>query len=806
MEHFCKYKGGRMKEKFFNLYVFLGYLILPLIYFRKFITGKVMLYGSDWLLGVYFNKVWMSEFIENSHSIAYWNPYVFSGNSTVSSFFGDIMTPTMLSRFIIPTHIVHVLTYVFIISIASFGTYLLLKNIGIKRNLAILGGILYGWTGVIVSTTEGGHLGRTVSAALFPMIFYLIFMGLKKKRIRYFILAGGTGGLTLLMGHFQMAYYYVPTILGFVIWYLIAKRKEYKRKEIIKISSFLVLTFLVSTMMYSFYIFPVKMNLPYGARGASRGYEYATSWSMPPEETLGLFNPYFSGILDNYWGRNYFKLHTEFTGILVLLLFLGGVIFERKRGWVKFSIWLFVLSLLFAWGGHTFFYRIYYYLIPGIQKFRAPAMLFYQTVFAMVIAGMFFLNDLEYDRKKVYYIFGFSGFILLLALIFTLAKSGIQTNLANFISTKLYYSYSRSIVQSKISVLYRNYPLIIKGFYFSFLFALIYSGFLLAVSKNKFKKTWLFLAIGVVFLFEVWPIEKKFLKAVPHPDKYYASDGVVDFLKRDSSKFRIFPLQYEHDKDGLLALHGLQNVGGYAPNPLKVYQNYIGAGNSVMFQPSRLILNPKLIDLLNVKYLIDRPLPEDISGYPERVQNQIKQWKNFILRYKEIYRTNKYIVFKNPDQVPRIYMVHLFNIQKDYEFVLGKIGEDDFSPLDSCYLDESPSYQTDENIKHEYSIDITSYSPNQIILQVNSNAPGIVIFSENYYPRWKARVDGRGAKVYRTNYLFRGVEIPEGNHKVEMVYDNTEEKKGIILSFIGYLIFLSGFFFPQRERVKESYS
>lgn len=788
------------KYRFYDLSVFFGYLFLSFIYFYRYMSSKIMLYGSDWLLGSYANRVWMTNFIKKFHHLAFWSPYVSSGNLTVGTFFGDIMTPSMLIRFLLPTHIVYVLTYIFIIAIACFGTYLFLKNIGLKKYFAILGGLLYGWSGVIVSTTQGGHLNRTVSAALFPMVFYLIFMGLKSKRVRYFILAGGTGGLSLLMGHFQMAYYYIPTILAFVVWYLITNRTDFHKKEFVKIISYLIFTIIISGLMYSFYIFPVKMNLPYTARGTSRGYAYATSWSMPPEETFDLFNPHFSGVLNNYWGRNYFKLHTEFTGIFLILLFFGGLIFERKRGLVKFFIWIFGLTLLFAWGGHTFVYRIYYYLIPGIQKFRAPAMIFYQTVFAMVVIGAIFLNNFKWDKKRIYYLFGFIGFIVLLALIFSVGRSGIESNLSRFISFKLKYAYGRDLIQAKLQNIYKNYPLLMAGFWISFLFSLIYSGLILFSTKNKKYKEWIIAVMGLVFLVEMWPVEKKFLKAVPGPRVLYAPDEVVNFLKKDNSIYRIFPLRYEHDKDGLLVLNGIQNIGGYSPNPLKIYQEYIGAGKSVMFQPKKLIYNPKLIDLLNVKYLIDKPLPEDISRYSKNVQQEIIQWRNFLARFEEIYRDNNYVIFNNPFAVPRAYLVHKYIVNKNYNDVLNRVAKSEFSPLDSCFIDGTPSYKADNKIIPDYKLHFSSYTPNRMIVNISTNTPGILVFSENWHPAWIAIVDGKKVRVYRTNFLFRGIEIPRGNHKVEMVYNGKEERKGIVLSFIGYVIFLLGFFIPNKKR------
>ncbi|MDP4196032.1 MAG: YfhO family protein, partial [Bacteroidota bacterium] len=46
-----------------------------------------------------------------------------------------------------------------------------------------------------------------------------------------------------------------------------------------------------------------------------------------------------------------------------------------------------------------------------------------------------------------------------------------------------------------------------------------------------------------------------------------------------------------------------------------------------------------------------------------------------------------------------------------------------------------------------------------------------LFLGDTYYPKgWKAYVDGKETKIYRTNHAFRGIVVPKGDHKVEFVY------------------------------------
>ena len=64
---------------------------------------------------------------------------------------------------------------------------------------------------------------------------------------------------------------------------------------------------------------------------------------------------------------------------------------------------------------------------------------------------------------------------------------------------------------------------------------------------------------------------------------------------------------------------------------------------------------------------------------------------------------------------------------------------------------------------------------------------GLVLLTDTYYPGWKAYVDGERAQIYPTDYLFRGVFVSEGEHKIEFVYDPASFKLGIAISVAAVL-------------------
>ncbi len=85
----------------------------------------------------------------------------------------------------------------------------------------------------------------------------------------------------------------------------------------------------------------------------------------------------------------------------------------------------------------------------------------------------------------------------------------------------------------------------------------------------------------------------------------------------------------------------------------------------------------------------------------------------------------------------------------------------DYEPRTSAVLPEDPNI----------SVNIISYSAERVEVQVNAGAQtGLLVLSDAYYPGWVATVNGQQARIYRTNIMFRGVSVPNGESTVVFEY------------------------------------
>ena len=61
---------------------------------------------------------------------------------------------------------------------------------------------------------------------------------------------------------------------------------------------------------------------------------------------------------------------------------------------------------------------------------------------------------------------------------------------------------------------------------------------------------------------------------------------------------------------------------------------------------------------------------------------------------------------------------------------------------------------------------INSSRPGHVELVTASAAGGLLVLHDIYYPGWVAEVDGKSVPIRRTDMLFRGIEVPAGNHHI----------------------------------------
>ncbi|TET23861.1 MAG: hypothetical protein E3J78_02000, partial [Candidatus Cloacimonadota bacterium] len=714
---------------------------------------------------------------------------------------------TLLNYFL-PVHNVRLLLFIIYVFLAGLGSFLFLKCLKLGVFPATFGAFCYMFSGSLMSTTYAGHLGRAISVALLPLMLLFIHKGVKQKKFYFFVFFAAITSLSFLAGHFQMTYYATGLGLFFFIFLLTGQQKPMKARNTIKIIGFFIFGLIVLGMIVSISFLPVYKNLSFGARGETKGYEYTTSWSMPTAELLDLFVPEFSGLLEHYWGENYFKLHTEYFGIITLLLLLIGLLFSFKNRDVKFFLGVGIVALILALGKNTPLFKIAYYIIPGIKKFRAPSLIFFLLTFSAAILGSFGLKRIlegNNSRKIIISMVCFLGCLLVVGFISTVSREGMLSFL------KSHFSYLQ-IPQnaSKLNAFTGNYSFFLKGLGKAII--VVIAGFILILLflRKRLRAIYVVVGLLLVLVIDQWTLTKRYLVAEKPAAQYYKKDAIVSFLEEDKSLFRVFPLHYRRSNDGILIYHGIESLGGYHPNPLRRFQELIGAGESVMFTPLNLIQSSKLVDVLNGKYIIGIQLPPESLEYryDERTRGVIREWRGYFSHFQpvhNVYRkdTLEPVIYKNNNVLPRAFFVEDFKVIQKKEQILQYMMSEEFNPWSTVILEEDPGIAHPDTAIGGSNVSIKHFGVDDIEINVDANTRGFLVLSENYFPQWTAYVDGQKTRILLANYTLRAVLLNKGKHDIRFVYEDSSFSLGKTLHIIGLIILLTSCIFQFFDRAKK---
>ncbi|MEN3044184.1 MAG: YfhO family protein [Candidatus Hydrothermales bacterium] len=742
--------------------------------------------GSDYLLGGYASREWLSLWLKKFY-FPLWYPDERLGYPLLEEFWMDIFTPTGLLRLLLPTHIHFNLSFFIYTLLAGFGTYLFLRELKIKPIFAFIAGVFYSFSGALITNTSAGHLNRLVSSSLLPYVLFFLLLGVNKKKFFFFILAGFFSGWQFLGGHFQFNYFSFFIYIPFFFFLLFSNPLSVKEK--IKLTIYAAFGLFLTLMLFSVYFLPLFKSLKFVARGIERGYEYSASWPLFPLESLDMIFINFSGFFDTYWGPNLFRLNHYYIGFFPFVFFILSL-FSKNKKTVLFFFILFLITLTFAWGKYFLTHKIFYNVLPGISKFRGPSNIFFLCTFSFVTLSAFGLTYFfeNFDDKKIKItLFTFLTLFILLLLLLSPVKDFLR-DVVRKISENPKELNEKLFALDKVIPLFRNNLIFL-------IFEIIIVYFIFFLFKVKIEKEFLFLLFPIITIFEALIfLRPKFLKSMDIKD-YLKSDEVIDFLKKREGEFRVFyfPNFYEHDNDGILSIYGIEDVGGYVASPIQRYQDFIGSGQSVMFNPQNLIKNRNLLNLLNVKYLIFPTFPMDTL----KVKDNVKKIVKFLLEYTRnmdlVLKGDRYYIFENKNDFGRFFVRgKIYVAETDNEALTFTVKEsifDTFAIVEKKFLNDelknfgSASPQIEE-------LKIIEKKPGYYKIKIRLNQKGILVFSMNYHNAWNVFVDGKQGTVFPVNYTLTGTIVPEGEHEIIFRFGSPFHYGGIFITLLGYFIFL----------------
>ena len=785
-------------------WVALAYALATLTLAYPVLSGLFLVnpHSDQYIAGFAFRD-FAAQSLRAGQGIPQWNPYLFGGLPYVAAMHGDIFYPTAWLRLIMPTDLAMSWGFIIHTFLAGLFTYGFLRAWGLGFAASLVGGMGYLLSGPIASYASPGHDGKLFVSALLPLALWLLVRGIRDDRHWAWGAFALTIGLAVLAPHPQLLQYLLLTAGSFALFLALGTDRagvKLDRRTGVRRLALALAAVLVGMAMGAIQFAPVREYVPWSTR-VGRDYGYATSYSFPIVELFNTYLPQFTGMFDRYWGPNGIHLHSEYIGGPVLML--AGAAFggDRRRTFRRF--WLGVTAVAFLWmlGGETPFFRLVYELIPGTKFFRAPSTIVFVFAFGLCVLAALGTERLLARQIGRRYALGW----LIGGLVIALVASGgvlssIAENLARQSGETLALSrgldsgtaarYGEAFVQRANA----NAADVVLGAWRSFLFLALAAGALLAYLRGALPARLAGAALAAIIAIDLWSVEREYWMFSPPARTLYASDSAIELLKKEAQPGRVLVMAvsdsglaqrdpyFGTDTQGSgtgLMVHGIRSLTGYHGNELGRYDRLMEA----QLQGARsAVSTPMFWRHENARYLYTNQALGDSS-----LQLLIGPVKNAAGSTVYLYRL--------PGDNPYAWVTPVVTKAPDQDAEAAAL-DPRFDPLRIAVLDTSAAINTPTVTALPERLPLTTSTsdlgPGKATIALSGPAPAgaALVVSENYFPGWRAKIDGRDAAVYRADYNLIGVPLSAGARRVELSFQDAAVSTGKAVTLVALALSL----------------
>jgi len=744
--------------------------IWPALLSLPMLAGKWL--ASPWsdqlISGVPFQS-WSAEWFKRSGHLPLWNPEIFGGMPFVAAGSGDIFYPTWLLRFVIPVTAAGNLSFFAHYVLAGLFTYLLLRRLHVGWTGSVIGGLAYQLSGLIASYPSPGHDGKLFASAMLPLMLLALVLALRDRRWEGYPLLGVATALTLL-GHFQLAYYSL-IVAGLFALYLTLEESGTSGggERVLKLGTALAAV-LIGFGVAAIQILPFFEYIPFSPRAQGfHGFEGSTSYAIPWSHVPEFFIKNFVGWSPQgtYWGTNPIKLHSEYLGLPVLALAgLGATVPERRR----LVLWVGGIGLLFlliSLGAATPFYRVFWAIMPLIKKTRAPGMAFFVVALVTAVFAGLGVDRVVTTRHpramRVALIVG--GLVTLLGI------TGALGHLAESLAAGVQAATGRGVVAAATA----DGPAILWGGASRGL-ALAAVALVLGVGTERLTPRLQALALVLIVGTDLWLNARPFWSYM----RPYGPDHLVDRLTATPAPFRVIDLGPTY-RGSVLATFDIPQVLGYHGNELRYYDELLGGQGewrNLGFLP--------LWELLAVRYAIAPAEVRSVDSIPgfRRVLDTVPILNSDATHARLFERIA-------PAPYARVVpgavkadsatiMPTLVDPRMDYARIVIFSNDQPVTPEPLKQLPPpSPARAT-----------VTAWQPGRMTITIDPPPPqaSYLLIAENWYPDWRATVDGRPSPVLRGDYSLITVAVPAAAKLVELAFRSELYERGRAITLVALAV------------------
>jgi hypothetical protein len=767
--------------------------LLTVLFFHEVALGGRTFVSPDASAPAGFVRIG-EQMLYQQHQYPLWNPFVFLGMPSFGSgAYNPLIYPpdwplALVAKVVPLPEMTWLLIYYFL---GALFLFLLAREWGARPEGALLGAIAFMFAPNLVAVGSNGHGSQLVDSAYLPLLVWLAARWLRAGRLSDLGWLALAGGFQFLRGHVQICFYTWMAVgmYGLVELGAALRRPGELPRVAVRFAGVLAAAALAFGVA-GFYNLPLQDYARWSIRGGTDGsggvgMAYATQWSMAPYELPAIVWPNFVGFGGGtYWGGMPFTDYPNaYMGVIAMLLALVG--FVRGGRTRVFALVLGAFALMVSFGSHFPLYGFLYDHLPQFKKFRVPVMVIVLFQLAVALAAAWGWSAVldrgatraggkgAADGPVERLLVAGAGLLLLAGLVVVMGGSSLRSAYEAFAqSHRPQYSAELAIAAWNVFA-GEVWPIALVG--------LLGAGVAWFAARGRLAGGLASVCMLALLLWSLLPVSRHVMTPVigdPVPRNVDAGrDDVVQFLEKQGSwgQFRVV----DSEQGNRLAGFGIGTLNGYHAAKLRLFQDLREGANPALGQL-------RWLSLLNVKYVI---VPAQVDPA------QLPPW------LEPVYKGSS-LVCRNLDVLPRVTVVGAYGVVPDTGLAaIDSVMTSEHDPVSTTWLTHDLGV-TLGPVNGAYAR-VTHYGLQDVAIEVQTPGAAIVRLADQWYPDWKATVDGKPVEILRADHTLRAVVVPAGKHEIVYRYESSSVARGLALSIVSVLaavaLILAGTFLGRRR-------
>lgn len=755
-----KFFQKKLKNSFNNNWPYLFILVVVAIFFWKYFLKGLIPIPADFLVGTYhpwLNYNWgvsagvpvknpvTSDVISVIYPIRMyafdliksgikplWNPLMLGGYPLLANYQAAIFSPTFFLYFLVDKANAWSIQVILQTIFCSIFMYLLLSNFKVSKLSSVIGGIIYAFSGFNMVWLEWN--AHSLTASWIPLLVLFCIKYESENKLKYLVFISFTSAILIFSGYPQLFVYSFFTVLLLLI------TQKYKFKHFVAIGLFMGLGILLTSLQ----TLPAMELLSVSQRSSEQIDK--TLAYLPYKHLINLFAPDYFGnqATGNFWGDGNYTNTVAYAGIISFVLASLAVVSTFFKSKTKLFFSVFVVGLLLTLKSPISEATYKFGIIgsPAASSTRSLIM----VNFALAGLSAIGLDNITRIKSKHLYVLIIPWFVVFGALIYAIVN--------------------------KNEVAYKNLilPIMLLGM------ISVLVCFFKIIDKKRFRLLlrWTIVALVVFEMFRFgW-------KYTPFSQKKYIfpETQLTDYLQKD----KINRVHFSNIiPSNTWVPYNLSSLGGYdAVYPSNI-SKYIAVNNSGKVNVTQMTRHGSVDNSMGKMF--------DLSG-TNRILSFSPDYEHYDDDVSEVFNDGKVYVYENKSAIGRVMIYNDWKVISDKNEIYKYLLSDEFDPKNEVIIDAELDIKPQDS-KGVANAEISKYSSNEVLIDLETDRNSIVYLSDTFYPGWEVYIDGEKKEIIEANNAFRGVAVEPGAKKVRFIYNPQSFRMGLWLSEATFLFLLT---------------